>query len=192
MIYFIEAVGSGRVKVGYAVNSKRRLGEHQISCPLPLRLIGEIDGSPSDERLAHRALGKDGRGEWFDKAEAMKLLRVMRRFGAGAARHFVRWRLNERRSFQSRSAFSHKATALVSRNIARTTLSTIPSSRLTAVTGMAEKSWRRAATGQTMPSGHHFLNSLLWAPNHFANLVWALTRQRLVPLQADRIRGTRP
>ena len=63
MIYFIEY--AGRIKIGFAANVERRLGEFRTAIPSFVRL-GTMEGTRDHERAIHKAL-KAYRvgGEWF-------------------------------------------------------------------------------------------------------------------------------
>ena len=65
-VYFIEAVGLGVVKIGFARDIGERLRKIAVGCPAPLRLLGTIRGGPSTERHLHVALSAvHVHGEWF-------------------------------------------------------------------------------------------------------------------------------
>ena len=67
MIYAIEAVGSGRVKFGRAIDPPNRLGELSTGSPYPLRLLGSAEWPDDHEALIHETF-RDFRvcGEWFE------------------------------------------------------------------------------------------------------------------------------
>ncbi len=65
-IYFILCQATGRVKCGVASDPRVRLAGLQTGSPTPLKLIAEIDGSESKEKLIHRRLERwHIHGEWF-------------------------------------------------------------------------------------------------------------------------------
>lgn len=69
MIYFIQAVDGGPVKIGFAVEPKRRIAEIQRMSPSLLRVLALIDGDRKYEGELHRYFAKLRQyGEWF-KAE---------------------------------------------------------------------------------------------------------------------------
>lgn len=195
MIYFIEAQGLDRVKVGYAVDPERRRCNLQVGSAVPLRLIAAVEGVMADERSAHHALGKNGNGEWFPKVDAMRLLRAQRRVGWSAAEHFQRWYQNEKRSRAWRHAFVKKVGRCAARNIGRHAIASISADKMREVTGASLITWQRAAKGRNVPEIHHLFNSLAWAgPRHLSNAIWAISRCELRPLtslldEAARIRG---
>jgi hypothetical protein len=74
MIYFIEAVESGKatggpdhIKIGFtALDSAKRLAKFQTGNPFPLRVLGTMPGDKQDEDLLHRKFKASRvRGEWF-------------------------------------------------------------------------------------------------------------------------------
>lgn len=65
-IYFVEAVGTDRVKIGFAMHAAKRLASVAVICPVPLRLRALIDGPPAKERELHaRFRAAWSHGEWF-------------------------------------------------------------------------------------------------------------------------------
>ena len=65
-IYFIEAEGTGFVKIGKSDNVKSRIEKLQAGCPFSLRCIFAFEGLPSEEEKLHNKFKKDHyRGEWF-------------------------------------------------------------------------------------------------------------------------------
>ncbi len=78
-VYFVEAIGLDRIKIGFARSSPRvRLNELQEGSPLKLRPIGFIPGGRMLEADIHRQFA-DARthGEWFNATpELMDYIRV--------------------------------------------------------------------------------------------------------------------
>lgn len=71
MIYVIEAVGSGCVKIGYTRSKdiQTRLDHLQIGCPLELIVRYTFKGGRKAERKLQETLGEHRvRGEWFQIA----------------------------------------------------------------------------------------------------------------------------
>ena len=70
-IYFIEAEGTGMVKIGYTAQPPRsRLSGLQVGNPYLLRLLGVIPGNEQDELSQHSIYSHlHVRGDWF-RAEA--------------------------------------------------------------------------------------------------------------------------
>ena len=69
MIYFLRAVGTDFVKVGYTAEGPdmpRRIAALQMGCPHKLRTEAVCPGAGEDERRMHHMLeDKHMRGEWF-------------------------------------------------------------------------------------------------------------------------------
>ena len=77
VIYFIRAGGRGPVKIGRAVNVKRRLESLQISHWEKLRLLRTMPGNDVVERWMHHHFRKHRiRGEWFHYHDAMRTIDV--------------------------------------------------------------------------------------------------------------------
>lgn len=88
MIYFIEAEGLNRVKIGYVANDsglEPRLRTIQCYCPVPAKLVGVLDGDQSLERNLHSRLAKHRVvGEWF--AMELEVKRVLNLASRGGCR----------------------------------------------------------------------------------------------------------
>ncbi len=68
-IYFIEAVGIDRVKIGFSQDVPKRLRKLQASSPVPLRVIKQVQGSIESEQVLIRVFEKYRvHGEWFERA----------------------------------------------------------------------------------------------------------------------------
>ncbi len=66
MIYFAEAVGLDRVKIGTSRDVPRRLKALATLCPCPVRLLRTIEGWLDDERALHALFAAHrSHGEWF-------------------------------------------------------------------------------------------------------------------------------
>lgn len=73
-VYFIEAVGLGRVKIGKAVDPDNRICQLQTGSPVPLRLLGKTPGGHPLERKLHEEFHGariDG-GEWFHLTKELR------------------------------------------------------------------------------------------------------------------------
>lgn len=68
MVYFIEALEVGLIKIGFSASAvDDRLRALQTASPLTLALLGAIPGEREDEQALHRAFAHArARGEWFD------------------------------------------------------------------------------------------------------------------------------
>jgi hypothetical protein len=68
VVYFIEAVGMGLVKIGYTLRPVERFMGMLGVCPCPLSLLGSMQGGPRKERQLHNQLAEyRTHGEWFKK-----------------------------------------------------------------------------------------------------------------------------
>jgi hypothetical protein len=75
MIYFIEAVGLDRVKIGYTSGEsvERRLLALKTASPVPLKVVGVIEGTQKQERRLHRKYAAHRVcGEWFTVTGELK------------------------------------------------------------------------------------------------------------------------
>jgi hypothetical protein len=65
-VYFIEAVGAERVKIGVSGDVDKRFGQLAAAFPGPLRLLGKAPGGRAREGSLHRRLANFHiGGEWF-------------------------------------------------------------------------------------------------------------------------------
>lgn len=67
-IYFLQANGDGPIKIGFTTNDPvRRKTMLQTGCPWPVKLIGAIEGTESQEKQIHLLLSRwKTSGEWFE------------------------------------------------------------------------------------------------------------------------------
>lgn len=67
-IYFIQAKGDGPIKIGSTgADPRKRMVKIQSDCPWPVKLIGTIEGTVSQEKQIHLVLSRfKTQGEWFD------------------------------------------------------------------------------------------------------------------------------
>ena len=66
MIYAVEALGTGFVKFGVAVDVRKRIEMLQIGCPFELLVLATCVGGQKEEREIHAKLSSSKhRGEWF-------------------------------------------------------------------------------------------------------------------------------
>lgn len=70
-IYFIQAQGNGPIKIGSTGdNPRKRMVKIQSDCPWPVRLLGAIEGTVSQEKQIHLVLSRyRTQGEWFEPSE---------------------------------------------------------------------------------------------------------------------------
>lgn len=61
VIYFAEAVGVGLIKIGFteSLDAEVRLATLQTGSPVPLRLLGTMEGTIEEEKDLHRRFGED-------------------------------------------------------------------------------------------------------------------------------------
>jgi hypothetical protein len=65
-VYFIEAIGARRIKIGFTKDVRRRLHDLSIGCPFPIELMALMPGSLEDEFTMHKRFGQlHAHGEWF-------------------------------------------------------------------------------------------------------------------------------
>lgn len=64
MIYFVNHTDF--IKIGYTVDIRKRISDLQLSCPIPISVVGLIDGTIREEKVLHEKF-KDiwSHGEWF-------------------------------------------------------------------------------------------------------------------------------
>jgi len=66
MIYFIQDIEKGPIKIGFSTNPESRLTAIQTGYPYLLQIIKSFEGTREDEMLFHRRLRKHRlMGEWF-------------------------------------------------------------------------------------------------------------------------------
>lgn len=72
-VYFIEAIGLRRIKIGYSRDIARRFQQIRTSAPVPIRLVGVIaNASQSLERSLHDRFAADRViNEWFKASPAL-------------------------------------------------------------------------------------------------------------------------
>lgn len=72
-VYFVEAIGTGRVKVGETDDVNRRLVQLQVSCPYKLNLLGTIPENVVKEKDVKLAFKRFHiRGEWFEYSDLVR------------------------------------------------------------------------------------------------------------------------
>jgi hypothetical protein len=74
-VYFIEAVGADRVKIGVSGDVDKRFGQLAASFPGPLTLLGKTAGGRLRESSLHRRLANYHiGGEWFHLTPGVRAL----------------------------------------------------------------------------------------------------------------------
>lgn len=65
-VYFIEAVGSGRVKIGVAQSLSARMSTISPGCPYPMRVLLTLPGKRAEELEFHKRFAHlQKHNEWF-------------------------------------------------------------------------------------------------------------------------------
>ena len=73
MIYFIQAVGGGLIKIGKADDPAKRLAEIQRHSPVMLRIVATIKGEHEKERQLHQQFaGARHHREWFAPVKELR------------------------------------------------------------------------------------------------------------------------
>ena len=74
VIYFVEAIGMGLVKIGWSSKPVPRIRQINSTSPVDTRVLGLSVGTPSEESYLHRAF-KDThhRFEWFHFSSQLRL-----------------------------------------------------------------------------------------------------------------------
>lgn len=72
-VYFIQPASGGLIKIGWARDPETRRNELQTGSPVPLRIIGTIEGDQKLEREIHgRFAHLREHGEWFRPQQEIK------------------------------------------------------------------------------------------------------------------------
>ncbi len=70
LVYFVSAVGSNAIKIGFTTDLESRLRELSTGNPFELLPVAAIFGPPTNEYTAHMTLIRHRlRGEWFDDCQ---------------------------------------------------------------------------------------------------------------------------
>jgi len=81
-VYFLQAEGTRRIKIGTTKNLTKRLKALRAGSPVRLRLVGAVRGGHHLERILHMAFAplRCGRSEWFEPgASLVSYVRELRR-----------------------------------------------------------------------------------------------------------------
>lgn len=66
-VYWVGAIGTDRVKIGFTRSPKERLMAIQTTCPYPLEVLGVMPGTRKLEAALHELFrGRRKFGEWFE------------------------------------------------------------------------------------------------------------------------------
>jgi hypothetical protein len=75
VVYFIEAKGVDRVKIGWTKNLSLRMKEYITGCPVDLEALFTLPGGAAEEHALHMRFRKHRvRGEWFVLSEIQEAL----------------------------------------------------------------------------------------------------------------------
>lgn len=79
LVYVVQIMPDGPVKIGCAENVVRRLGQMKVDCPFPIRVLSILDGGyPLESRLHELFKSKRVGGEWFEPADDVMALELSR------------------------------------------------------------------------------------------------------------------
>jgi Meiotically up-regulated gene 113 len=71
-VYFVEAVGTDMIKIGYAMNIDTRMRSLLTASAVPLRLVATLRGGPILEGRLHIQLAEHrAHGEWFHRCPTL-------------------------------------------------------------------------------------------------------------------------
>lgn len=77
VVYFVEAVGADRIKIGSTTNIEHRLSTLKVGSPFPLRLLAIRRDDGTLEAQLHRQFASNRlHGEWFRMTEDLLKLAV--------------------------------------------------------------------------------------------------------------------
>lgn len=72
-VYFAEAVGSDRIKVGFSSHPQERVNGWKDGCPFSVVLLATIPGTWSDEQRCHKFFAPERKvREWFYASERLR------------------------------------------------------------------------------------------------------------------------
>jgi hypothetical protein len=73
LVYFLQAEGSGRIKIGTTKDLGQRLRALRAASPVRLELLGVVRGGRQMEQLIHVAFAplRRGRAEWFEPGASL-------------------------------------------------------------------------------------------------------------------------
>lgn len=75
LIYFVQPVNGGLVKIGRSATPHSRLAQLQAHSPLELKIVGVARGSSLIENLLHRRFAAHRQhGEWFEPCEELQAI----------------------------------------------------------------------------------------------------------------------
>lgn len=93
LVYFLEAIGTGLVKIGKTDQFDARVRTLQLISPVPLRLLKVIEGYTDQEKFFHSLWAEHrSHGEWFRLAPIAQAIGLLQPANAAA----IQSRHNER------------------------------------------------------------------------------------------------
>jgi len=82
VVYFVQSRLGGPIKIGLATELKQRLKQLQSGSPIPLQIVGALQGDEEVEAAIHERFRKlQLHGEWFEPS--VELVEFIRQFGRG-------------------------------------------------------------------------------------------------------------
>ena len=76
IIYFIEAIGLGLVKIGKTTDLQRRFRGISSNCPVPIQVLKWVPGYSDEEKTLHKRFKEYRRhGEWFELEPIRRAIR---------------------------------------------------------------------------------------------------------------------
>jgi hypothetical protein len=71
-LYFLRDAQQFRIKIGYSVNSHKRVSNLRLMSSTPLDLVGRIPAPQWYERRLHKAFAEQRtHGEWFGESDEL-------------------------------------------------------------------------------------------------------------------------
>jgi hypothetical protein len=75
VVYFVEAEGLDRIKIGTATDIEKRFAELRTMSPVPLKLLAAVQGGVPVEQALHDRFAADRlHGEWFRASADLRSL----------------------------------------------------------------------------------------------------------------------
>lgn len=77
-VYFVQAMESRRIKIGFSAKPQYRLLDISTYCPEPVKMLGTMPGTSQDERTIHKKFAAHRViGEWFrDAPEILEFIAI--------------------------------------------------------------------------------------------------------------------
>ena len=174
MIYFIQAVSGGPIKIGYAKNIWSRLGGLQTSHPEKLTVLGYIEGDLETERSLHDRFAESRlSGEWFTDTCRIRAFIAERCAAPTPEEHWERGLRDEDRDAREYEEFatSFRAALVASFGTGPRAAATV--AKQANVNKRTAENW---LSGVTLPQGIHLLR-LAVADKAIAKWMWGFVRK---------------